>query len=151
MNSFPKSDQEVLERIRQPLRIEAHLAAEDPRRLDLERLALSKLRRVLPRTQVQYIANTSTGLFEQTAQHYGEVWYELGGRRVVSRVTTAEGVRDAVFDVANLQMPPGSQPADEIFRGYPLATRPRGAAAVFFGVWPVVTVLIAFAVQWRNS
>jgi hypothetical protein len=38
-----------------------------------------------------------------------------------------------------------------MFRGYPLATGPRGAAAVFFGVWPVVIVAIAFAVQWRNS
>ena len=68
-----------------------------------------------------------------------------------SRITTAEGVRDAVFDVANLQIPPGSQPADEIFRGYPLSTRPRGAAAVFFGVWPLVIAGIGFAAQWRNS
>jgi hypothetical protein len=52
MNSFPKPDEEALERIREPLRIEAHLAAEDPRRVDLERLALSKLRRVMPRVQV---------------------------------------------------------------------------------------------------
>ena len=38
----------ALERIREPLRIEAHLAPEDPRRVDLERRALSKLRRVMP-------------------------------------------------------------------------------------------------------
>ena len=49
MNSFPKPDQALLERIHEPLRIEAHLAAEDPRRVDLERQALSKLRRVLRR------------------------------------------------------------------------------------------------------
>ena len=39
---------EALAQIREPLRIEAHLAPEDPRRVDLERRALSKLRRVMP-------------------------------------------------------------------------------------------------------
>ena len=53
MNSFPEPDEEALERIHEPLRIEAHLAAEDPRRVDLERRALSKLRRAMPRVQVQ--------------------------------------------------------------------------------------------------
>ena len=51
MNSFPEPDEAVLERIREPLHIEAHLAAQDPRRTDLERFALSKLRRVLPRVK----------------------------------------------------------------------------------------------------
>ena len=105
MNSFPKPDQAVLERIREPLRIEAHLAAEDPRRVDLERQALSKLRRVLPKVQVQYIANTSTGLFEQTSQHYGEIWYDLGGRRAMSRMTTAEGVLETIYSLAGVTPP----------------------------------------------
>src|SRR5262249_49703767 len=35
MNSFAKADEEMLGHIREPLRIEAHLAAEDPRRVDL--------------------------------------------------------------------------------------------------------------------
>jgi len=52
-NSFPEADEAVLERIRTPLHIEAHLAPEDPRRADLEHRALSKLRRVMPRLQVQ--------------------------------------------------------------------------------------------------
>src|SRR5262249_57749000 len=43
MNSFPRGDERTLAQIRTPLRIEAHLAPEDPRRLDLERRALSKL------------------------------------------------------------------------------------------------------------
>ena len=68
---------------------------EDPRRFDLEHRALSKLRRVLPGVQVHYISATSTGLFEQTAPHYGEIWYELGGRRAMSRVTTADGVLES--------------------------------------------------------
>ncbi len=51
-NSFSHADEEALEQIRTPLRIEAHLAPEDPRRFDLEHRALSKLRRVLPHTEV---------------------------------------------------------------------------------------------------
>ena len=138
MNSFPKPDQALLERIREPLRIEAHLAAEDPRRVDLERQALSKLRRVLPKVQVQYIANTSTGLFEQTSQHYGEIWYDLGGRRAMSRMTTAEGVLETIYSLAGVT-PPGED-GGGIFRGHPLAVPPRRAAAVFYGIWPALVV-----------
>jgi ABC-2 type transport system permease protein len=138
MNSFPKPDQALLERIREPLRIEAHLAAEDPRRVDLERQALSKLRRVLPKVQVQYIANTTTGLFEQTSQHYGEIWYDLGGRRAMSRMTTAEGVLDTIYSLAGVA-PPGED-GGEIFRGHPLAVPPKRAAAVFYGIWPGLVI-----------
>ncbi len=137
MNSFSEPDQEALERIRQPLRIEAHLAAEDPRRVDLERQALSKLRRVMPRLQVQYVANTTTGLFEQTSQHNGEIWYELGGRRAMSRMTTAEGVLETIYSLAGVTPP---QESEGIFRGHPLAVPPRRAAAVFYGIWPALIV-----------
>jgi len=137
MNSFPEPDQEALERIHQPLRIEAHLAAEDPRRVDLERRALSKLRRVMPRVQVQYVANTTTGLFEQTSQHYGEIWYELGGRRAMSRMTTAEGVLETIYSLAGVTPP---QESEQIFRGHPLAVPPRRAGTVFYGIWPALAI-----------
>src|SRR5262249_30236861 len=71
MNSFPAGDERALRQIRGPLRIEAHLAPEDPRRVDLEHRALSKLRRIMPGLQVQYLSATSIGLFEQTGAHYG--------------------------------------------------------------------------------
>jgi len=148
MNSFPRADEEALERIREPLRIEAHLAAEDPRRVDLERKALSKLRRVLPKMQVRYVANTSTGLFEQTTEHYGEIWYELGGHRAMSRSTTAEGVLETIYQLAGMTMP--DEAGDSIFRGHPLAVPPRRAAAVFYGIWPAL-VIAAAVFQWRRQ
>jgi hypothetical protein len=83
-NSFSKADERALAEIRAPLAIEAHLAPEDPRRFDLEHRALSKLRRVMPRLQVRYVSATSIGMVEQTTPHYGEIWYDLGGRRTVS-------------------------------------------------------------------
>jgi ABC-2 type transport system permease protein len=137
-NSFPRADEAALKQIHEPLRIEAHLAAEDPRRVDLERRALSKLRRAMPNLQVQYIAATTTGLFEQTASQYGEIWYELGGRRAMSRATTAESVLETIFALAGA-VPPAEIDRD-VFRGHPLAVPPRGAAAVFYGVWPALVV-----------
>ena len=147
MNSFPEPDEEALTHIRGPLRIEAHLAAQDPRRVDLERHALSKLRRVVPRVQVEYVASTTTGIFEQTAQHYGEIWYELGGRRTMSRGTTAESVLEAIYSVAGMTAPPES---DRIFRGHPLAVPPKRAATVFYGIWPAL-VVAAGVFHWRRQ
>src|SRR5262249_42205431 len=76
-NSFSRADEHALEQVRGPLTIVAHLAPEDPRRADLEHRAFAKLRRTVPRVDVRYVSATSIGLFEQTAEHYGEVWYDL--------------------------------------------------------------------------
>jgi hypothetical protein len=147
MNSFAEADEAALRQIHEPLRIEAHLAAEDPRRSDLERHALSKLRRVLPKVQVEYTSATSIGLFEQTSSHYGEIWYDLGGKRVMSRMTTAEGVLETIYGLAGV--PPPAE-ADAAFRGHPLAAPPKGAGIVFYVIWPAVVVAGAFlARRWK--
>jgi len=148
MNSFARGDEEALEQIHAPLSIEAHLAPEDPRRVDLERRALSKLRRVMPQAQVRYVSATSIGIFEQTSQHYGEIWYDLGGKRTMNRATTAEGVLEAIYDLAGVKPPVET---DEIFRGHPLAVAPKGAAAVFYGIWPALVVAGAFFVRRRRA
>jgi ABC-2 type transport system permease protein len=140
-NSFREADERALKQIQVPLRIEAHLAPEDPRRLDLEHHALLRLRRVLPKTQVHYTSATSIGLFEQTSAGYGEIWYYLGGKSSMSRVTTAEGVLETIYSLAGIQPP---QEADQdIFRGHPLAVAPKEAAALFYGFWPGLIVAAA--------
>jgi hypothetical protein len=133
-NSFPEADEHALRRIHAPLRIDVHLAPDDGRRVELERQALSKLRRAMPKVKVRYISATSAGLFEQTSAGYGEIWYDLGGRRTMSRVTTAEGVLESIYSLANVTPPAESD--DEIFRGHPLAVAPKGAGTLFYGVWP---------------
>jgi len=137
-NSFPEADERALRKIRGPLQIEVHLAAEDPRRLDLEHHALSKLRRVMPDLEVRYVASTSIGLFEQTRAGYGEIWYEIGGRQTMSRVTTVEGVLEAIYSVAGVTPPVESD--DDVFRGHPLATLPKGAGVAFYAGWPGVVL-----------
>ena len=148
MNSFSRADQELLSSIRDPLRIVAHLAPEDPRRVELERRALSKLRRVLPRLQVDYVSNTTTGLFEQTNPHYGEIWYELRGRRAEGRGTSAESVLESIYALAGLPAPPEG---GDIFRGHPLAVAPKGAATIFYGVWPVAIAAAGLFIRRRHA
>ena len=148
-NSFSRADEAALATVAKPLRIEAHLAPEDPRRADLETHSLRKLRRALPRLHVDYVSATSVGLFEQAADHYGEVWYEFDDRKHMSRNTTVDGVLDAVFTVTGASAP--SQPPDDVFRGHPLEARPRGAPVFFYGVWPVAVTGLAVFLQRRQS
>jgi len=145
MNSLPAGDEAVLRTIRKPLRIEAHLAAEDPRRADLERKVLIKLRRIVPRVEVRYVAATTTGLFEQSSAHYGEVWYRVDDSvPVMSRKTTVDGVLGAIYEAAGLPSPGESS---DIFTGHPLAVPPRRAGTVFYGIWPA---LVAAGVLLRR-
>jgi ABC-type transport system involved in multi-copper enzyme maturation permease subunit len=146
-NSFSEADEQALRQIRTPLRIEVHLAPEDPRRLDLEHRALSKLRRVLPHVEVKYVSATSIGLFEQTNAGYGEIWYRLGGRSEMSRVTTAEGVLEIIYSVAGITPP--KEDDDAVFRGHPLAVPPVGAGVIFYGLWPALILVSAILVRRR--
>jgi hypothetical protein len=81
-------------------------------------------------------------MFEQTRAGYGEIWYDLAGRRTMSRVTTAEGVLESIYDVSGIA-PPAESDAD-VFRGHPLAVPPRGANAVYCGIWPALVLAGAF-------
>ncbi len=147
-NSFSRADEAALARIAAPLSIEVHLAPEDPRRLDLERRVLGKLRRVRPRTQVRYVSATSIGLFEQTSPHYGEIWYDAGGRRAMSRSTTVEGVLEEIYRLAGVAPPAVTEEPE--FRGHPLAAPPRGAGLVFYGIWPALVLASALFTHRRS-
>jgi hypothetical protein len=146
-NSFSKADESALKQIQSPLRIDVHLAPEDPRRFDLEQRALSKLRRIMPRLEVRYLSNTSIGLFEQTNAGYGEIWYHLGGRNMMSRATTEEAVLETIYSLANVAPPKESDEA--IFRGHPLAAPPRGAGAIFYVCWPALFLVSGILMRWR--
>jgi ABC-2 type transport system permease protein len=135
-NSFAAADESALRRIRGPLRLEVHLAPEDPRRYDLERQALSKLRRTMPAVQVRYVSSSTVGLFEQTSRDYGEVFYDLAGRKASSRETSAEAVLETIYELAGIK-PPVSV-AEDVFRGHPLAVPPRGAGVIFYAAWPAL-------------
>lgn len=137
-NSFSAVDEAVLSRVTQPLKITVFLSPEDPRLTDFEQNVLRKLRRSLDSVEVDYAASSRTGLFESGEDHYGEIWYELGGHRVVERSTIEEVVLDQVYKLANVTPPERS--TDEGFPGYPLAAQPRHATTVFYILWPLLVV-----------
>jgi hypothetical protein len=147
-SSFPEAEQEALEQLAAPLAIEAHLAPVDPRRLELERRAFAKLRRVMPHVTITYVARTSSGLYEAQDQGYGEIWYSMNGRRVMNRVTTDEGVVEAVLEVAGI--PPVAE-SDMPYMGHPLAAAPSGAAPLFYGVWPIAVAAAGFFIMRRKA
>lgn len=146
-NSFSEADEAALRQIHGPLRIEVHLAPEDPRRVDLERNALSKLRRIMPKLRVEYRSATAIGLFEQTSAGYGEIHYSLGAHKAVGRATSAEAVLETLYSLAGIS-PPKESDADA-FHGHPLAVEPKGAGTVFYILWP--SLVLAGAVFTRKS
>jgi ABC-2 type transport system permease protein len=146
-NSFSERDEAALAAITAPLHIEAHFAAEDARRGELERMALSKLRRVMPHLTVDYVARTSVGLYEQNTEHYGEIIYTLGRQQRTSRIVTADGVLETIYGLAGVTPP--ADDTDEVFRGHPLAVPPRHASLVFYGMWPGA-IAAAWFVRYRR-
>jgi hypothetical protein len=148
MNSFALADERALRGISGTLRIEAHLAPEDPRRSDLERRALARLRRLMPSLEVTYVAESGTGLFEQTREGYGEIRYALDGRTATSRATTVEGVLETIYGLAGIA--PATVEEDG-FRGHPLAAEPRGAGLVFYVAWPAGVLAAVLARSRRQS
>jgi ABC-2 type transport system permease protein len=135
-NSFSETEETALRSITQPLSIEAHFAPADGRRAELERTAVAKLRRIMPNVKITYVSQTSVGMFEQNTEHYGEIIYTLNGKQAVSRIVTAEGVLETIFDLAGVT--PAAENENEIFRGHPLAVPPRNASVIFYGVWPAI-------------
>jgi ABC-2 type transport system permease protein len=144
-NSVPRADEIALRQIDEPLHVTVNLAAEDPRLTDLERGVLAKLRRTMRQVDVTYAATSRSGLFEGSNEHYGEVWYELGGKREMTRSTTEPIVLETIYRLAD-RTPP--TPVDQTpYPGYPLAARPTFAPWIFFFVWPLCVVALWWLVR----
>jgi ABC-2 type transport system permease protein len=150
LNSFALVDERRLESLGLPLRMEAHLAPEDPRRSDLERNAISKLRRTVRDFDIRYVSETTTGLFEQTREQYGQIHYQLGSRTGVSRATTVEGVLNEIYTLAEIA-PDRDGDEEHVFRGRPLAATPRGAAPLFYVGWPALVAVMALIARGRSA
>jgi ABC-2 type transport system permease protein len=144
-NSFPQADEAALKEIKEPLRVTVYLSAEDPRLTDLERGILSKLQRILPRVEIDYAASSRTGLFEGADEHYGEVWYEIGGRRIMSRSTTEPIVLEQLYELAGVKQPERVEEND--FPGYPLPARAKGAPLIFYVIFPAATILAFWLIR----
>jgi hypothetical protein len=141
-NSFAAADEAALRTIQQPMKIEVHLAAEDPRREDFRRSVLEKLERLLPGIETTYIARTRTGMFEQTDSLYGTISYQIGSRRTTSRSVTAPIVLEVIYELAGITPP---APTVATYPGYPLVKRPVLIVELFFVAWPLALLAILVA------
>jgi hypothetical protein len=65
----------------------------------------------------------------------------------MSRNTTAEGVVETIYALAGIAPPAETE---SVFRGHPLAVPPKGAAVVFYGVWPAVVIAAGILVRKRS-
>ncbi|MBI1762465.1 MAG: ABC transporter permease subunit [Acidobacteria bacterium] len=148
-NSFTRGEETALRQIRAPLRITINLAAEDPRLMDYERSILNKLRRLLPQLTAVYAAQSRTGLFEESGQHYGEIWYEYQGRKVMNRSTTEPIVLEQLFQLVEIAPPPAVN--EPVFPGYPLAAQPRYANWLFYFLWPLAVLAVWWLTIFRRS
>lgn len=148
-NSFPPADEAALRQIRDPLRITAILAPEDPRLTDFEQNVLTKLRRNLAQLEVNYTAGSQTGLFEGSDDHYGEIWYEMRGQKIMDRSTIEQVVLEQIYKLAGIDPPAPVEAAD--FPGYPLAAQASWAALTFYGIWPLMTILAWWLIRRRGD
>lgn len=138
-SSFSAADENALRQIQQPLHVTVFLAAEDPRLNDLEQNVLRKLRRSLAHVDVDYAAGGRTGLFTGADDHYGEIWYEMNGQKLVERSIIEEVVLEQIYQLAGQKQP--ERAGENEFTGYPLAARPKFAGMIFYGLWPLFTIV----------
>ena len=73
---------------------------------------------------------------------YGEVWFDVGGRQAMTRATTAEAALETIYSLAGVCAPPTREP---VFRGPSARHQPRGAAIIFYVLWPVLVTSLAIA------
>ncbi len=144
-HSFARDDEAALHRLPGTLRVEVHLGPEDPRLVDLRRDVLGKLERVVPRLEVDDALASGTGLFAARDPHYGEIWYSIGGKRTMLKSTIEPVVLATIYDLAGVAAPPRAEEAT--YPGYPLAAEPRGAALLFYALWP----LLVLGYFWRSA
>lgn len=143
-NSFARADAALLADIASPLTITVHLGPSDPRRVDLEQSVLRKLARVMPHVRIDYAAQSSTGLFSGAGSHYGEVWYAMNGRQVMSKSSTPAIVLETIYELAG-KVPPVAEP--DSYPGYP--ARISAAAwqlAIASVLWPAAVLFL----WWRR-
>jgi hypothetical protein len=117
-NSFSVADQRALAELREPLTITVHLAAEDPRYVDLRRAVLAKLERALPHLTIRLATAGQTVVASTSEESYGEIEYSYGGRSDKSRSTSPREIVPLIYALADRPIPP-SLGGDE-YPGYPL-------------------------------
>jgi len=145
-NSFDPAVEGALERMPGELRVAARLSAEDPRRYELERSVLSKLRRTVKRVTVVRPSEAGGVFGPGEDESYGEIVYSYGGRSETSRSTSPREVVPIILGLAGQPVP---APSASGYPGYPLAPRDVWSGPWFYAVLPGLVLGCAAARWWR--
>jgi hypothetical protein len=143
-NSFAVADASQLAKLAEPLIITVHLAAEDPRYIDLQRNVLAKLERVMPHVSIRLATARQTSASSAGDEAYGEIEYRYGNRSDTTRSTSPREILPLIYGFASVS-PPASIPSAE-FPGYPLVTDGAFVLLWFLAILPVLIVLA----WWRS-
>src|SRR6516165_2412852 len=138
-NSFPAADQRALAELREPLIITVHLAAEDPRYVDLRRNILLKLERVVPNITIRLATAGQSVVGSTSEEPYGEIQSSYGGRSDKRRATSHHEIMPLIYALAG--RPPPTPIAGEEYPGYPLLANASPALAWFLGGLPLLIVI----------
>jgi ABC-2 type transport system permease protein len=137
-HSFSEADEAVLRSLPSALKLEVHLGADDPRLTDYRREILDRLQRAVPNLVVSYQGSAGTGLLANRDEHYGEIWYELAGNRVMLKSAIEPIVLQTIYDLAGVKAVPAANA--ESYPGYPFKTGAPGAWLAFFVLWPAIVL-----------
>jgi ABC-2 type transport system permease protein len=142
-HSFPAADEAALRALNSTLKLEVHLGAEDPRLADLRREVLDRLARTVPRLEVSYVGARGTGLFASPDPNYGEIWYEVDGKRAMLKSVIEPVVLETIYGLAGIKTV--TVTGESSYGGYPLRSDAPHAALIFFVLWPAIVL----AAHWR--
>jgi hypothetical protein len=143
-NSFAAADERQLATLTGPLTITVHLAAEDPRYVDLQRNVLAKLERAMPHVSIQLATVRQSFAVSADDEAYGLVEYRYGARADSTRSTNPREILPLIYGLAGMPEPALAPSAD--YPGYPHVANGDPVLVWFLAVLPV---LIAFA-WWRS-
>jgi ABC-2 type transport system permease protein len=143
-NSLPPADQLQLGKLAEPLTVTVHLAAEDPRYIDLQRNVLSPLERVMPHVSIRLAATRQSIGSPAGDDAYGSIEFRYGDRSDVSRSTSPLEILTLIYGLAGLQTPIPI-PSTE-YPGYPHVADGELALIWFLVILPMLIVLA----WWRS-
>ena len=139
-NSFPAADQRALAGLKGPLIITVHLAAEDPRYIDLQRNVLSKLERIVPNVTIRLVTAGQSVIGSASEASYGEIEYSYGGHSAKSRSTSHREALPLLYGLAGIPVPT-PQSGDD-YPGYQLLADGWIALPWFFVALPLLIVVV---------
>jgi ABC-2 type transport system permease protein len=145
-NSFAAADERQLATLTEPLSITVHLAAEDPRYIDLQRTVLAKLERTVPHVSIRLETTRQSFASSADDEAYGLIEYRYGARSDSTRSTNPREILPLIYGLAGMPVPVPVPAPSADYPGYPHVANGGPALLWFFLVLPL---LIAFA-WWRS-